>query len=263
MGNFRLLGFIILVVLLSRGVAFGEALPPKVGTVHTYVSHNAKYTVAIEILGYPDHSPALCTFTDSGKTVWSKQIPETPSKVVISENGQFIAMTNWGWYDEGASRSLSLYNGMGDLITEISFGDSKKGFEGLKWIRVLSISPDGNYCLIGTNTQAHALFTVYDSRKGELLWEKGYGFSEATEAKLSNNGEYILIATNDYHSQNMQFFLLNHQGLILYQKKLLKNFSWEVPDYLIFKDNGREFGIFDFNQGKFLVEPLLKTKGGN
>jgi hypothetical protein len=28
--------------------------------------------------------------------------------------------------------------------------------------------------------------------------------------------------------------------------------KWDVPDYLVFKDNGREFGIFDYNLGKFL-----------
>lgn len=256
-GKIRLISLCILIGLLSNATILGEALPLQPGTVILYTSQNARYTVSIKILGYPDSSPALCTFMDSGKIIWSKPIFETPSEVAISDNGQRIAMTNWGWYDEGASGSISFYNHQGDLLKEVPFRDPEKGFEGLKRIRVLAISPDGNYCAIGTDTKEDALFTVYDCRKGVMVWEKGYGFSEATEAKLSTNGEYILIATNDYYSQDMQFFLLDHQGLVLYQKTLPKNFSWDVPDYLRFKDNGIEFEILDYNLGKFLVEPLV------
>ena len=114
--------------------------------------------------------------------------------------------------------------------------------------------------MVGVNTTQHAFFSFYDCRTSELKWEKGYGFSEASEAKIANGGDYILIATNDYHSRNMQFFLLDRKGIVLYHKLLAKNFSCDVPDYLRFKDNGREFEIFDKNLGKFLVEPLLQIK---
>ncbi len=241
--------------LLSGGAVFGEAIPPKVGTVYTYSSCNTRFTISIEILGYPDNSPARCSLMDSGETVWSKMFFATPSEVAISDNGQCIVMTNWGWFDERASRSISIYNGAGELVKEIPFM-GPDGFESLKWVDMLAIAPDGSCCAIGTGSLKHALLAVYDCRKAELLWEKEYGFSEAVEAKFSNNGEYILIATNDYYSRDMSFFLLNHHGEVLYQKTIPQNYSWDVPDYLVFKENGREFCIFDINSGKYLVESL-------
>ena len=251
----RLFWVIALVFLLS-GIVFGEAFPPKVGTVKVYSSRNAKYTVSIRLLGYPDASPSECTFAASGKQVWTKLIPTTPSKVVISENGERIVMTNWGWYDEGGSQSLSIYNRMGELSKEIPFGQ-------MKWVRVLAISPDGSCCIVGVNTVQNAFFSLYDCQTGELKWEKGYGFSETSEAKVANGGDYILVATNDYHSGDMQFLLLDSKGVVLYHKLLAKNYSYDVPDYLRFKDNGKEFEFFDKNTNQYLVEPLLQNKGGN
>ena len=191
----------------------------------------------------------MCTFTESGSLLWSKLIPTTPSKVVISDNGKYIAMTNWGWYDEGGSSSLSIYDRSGDLIKEVSFGEPDKGLEGMKWVRVLTISPDGTFCMVGVNTTEHAVFSLYDCRTGALKWEKGYGFSEAYEAKISTGGDYSIIATDDYHSCDMQFFLLDRSGTVLYQKSLAKNLSWDVPDYLRFRDNGIEFEIFESKAG--------------
>ena len=204
----KFIGFGFVILLLYCTTVFGEAIPPEPGTVTSYASRNAKYTIAIKILGYPDRSPSECTYMESGIILWIKSIPTTPSKVVISDNGKYIAMTNWGWYDEGGSNSLSIYDRSGNLIKEASFEEPEKGIEGMKWIRVLTISPDGTYCMVGENTTEHAAFSLYDCRTGELKWEKGYGFSEAYEAKIANGGDYILIATDDYHSCNMQFFLL-------------------------------------------------------
>ena len=252
----RLISWGIFISLICCALVFGEAFPVQPGTVKVYSSRNAKYTVTIKLLGYPDSSPSECTFTAAGKELWTKLIPTTPSKVVISDNGQRIVMTNWGWYDEGGSQSLSIYNRMGELIKEVPFGQ-------MKWVRVLAVSPDGSCCIVGVNSVQNAFFSLYDCQTGELKWEKGYGFSETSEVKVANGGDYILVATNDYHSGDMQFFLLDSKGVVLYHKLLAKNYSYDVPDYLRFRDNGKEFEFFDKNANQYLVKPLLQNKGGN
>ncbi|NPV52949.1 MAG: hypothetical protein HPY71_05440 [Firmicutes bacterium] len=243
-------------VLTASRHTFADAIPPAPGTVETYTSQNGKYAVEIKILGYPDSSPCECTFKESGDISWTKEIPDTPNKVVISDNGETIAMTNWGWYDEGGSRSLSIYNKRGDLIKELSFGFTGMNNWGLKWVKVLAISPDGSYCMVGEDAEEKAVFSLYDCRTGELKWERGYGFSEASEAEIQEAGRYLLVATNDYSTRDMFFFLLDREGVTLWEKRIAKNFSWDVQDYLRFMDNGKEFAIFDLKSAKYITEPV-------
>ena len=244
-----------LFVLIRSGMTRAEAIPPEPGTVKLYSSPNHEYTIEIRILGYPDDSPSECTFKNSAAIIWSQMIPATPGKVAISDNGACIAMASWGWYDENGFRSLSIYNNKGELIQEIPFA--------MKWIHTLAMAPDGTYCMIGENGRKHARFSFYDCRTAVRQWEAEYGFAESSEVKIAANGLYILIATNDYDTGDMQFFLYNKQGVILWQRTLVKNYSsWDVPDYLQFRDNGKEFAFFDYHQGKFIIVNLPEQKGG-
>ena len=52
--------------------------------------------------------------------IFADAIPQAPGTV------ETYAVTNWGWYDEGGSRSLSIYNRRGDLIME----DGREPFMG-------------------------------------------------------------------------------------------------------------------------------------
>ena len=39
-------------------------------------------------------------------------------------------------------------------------------------------------------------------------------------------------------------------------RKMARNFSWDVQDYLRFMDNGKEFTIFDLKSAKYIIEPV-------
>ena len=260
--TFILLLTFISIFAISR-CAFAKAIPPEPGTLQSHVSHNGKFTVEIRIIGYPDSSPSDCTFKEGNQVIWSKQIPTTPGQVKISDNGEIIAMVNWGWYDEMGSKSLSFYDKKGDLIKEVSFGGDEFGMSPMKWVRNLTLSPDGTYCMVGSNGEEKALFSLYESKTGKLVWEKAFGYEETVEIKISDAAKFILVATSNYKSGgNMWFLLLNRDGGILWQKKISKNHSWDVEEYLRFKDNGKEFEIFNLVKNKFIFFALPADKGG-
>jgi len=52
--------------------------------------------------------------------------------------------------------------------------------------------------------------------------------------------------------------LLDTKGDILWQKEIEKNYSSDIKDYIRFKDNGKEFDIFDYFG---LGRDLMKHRG--
>jgi len=230
--------------------AFAKARAPEIGSIKTFVSENGRYNIGIKILGYPDGSLSICTFKEGSKIIWSKEIATTPGKVNISNNGKSIVMANWGWYDEGGFRGLSFYNSEGELLKDISFGD--KGKDSMLWIRETAISTDGMYYILGTDGREKAKIYLYEFSSANLLWANEYGFENAVEIEILGKGSPVLVATFDYNSGDMLFVMLNINGDMLWQKKIEKNFSWDIKDYLHLNDKGQSFEIFDKAMGQYI-----------
>lgn len=237
-------------VITLFNYAFAKRMPPELGSVETFLSENGRYSVEIKILGYPDMSPSKCTFKERDTIIWSKEIPTTPGKVNISNNGKAVVLANWGWYDEGGFRGLSFYNSKGELLKDISFGDKDKG--SMLWIRETAISPDGMHYIFGTDGREKAKLYLYEFESANLLWLKDYGFEKMVEIEISDKDGSILTATFNYNSGDMLFVLLNIDGDMLWQKKIEKNFSWDIKDYLHLSDNGENFEIFDRASRKYI-----------
>jgi hypothetical protein len=132
-------------MILPRVIS-AKALPPKIGAIKIFVSQNLKFSLEIKILGYPDRSPSECAFKEGDKVIWSKEIPRTPGIVDITDDGRYIAMVNYGWYDEGGYKSVSFYDRQGELIREIQFGNGNK--ESMIRIQKTGFSSNGKRYLI-------------------------------------------------------------------------------------------------------------------
>lgn len=246
---------IVGLVLSLQSPLFAKAAALKIGSIQKYYSANNQYSVMIKILGYPDSSPSKCSFMKGEKIIWSKQIPTTPGKVNISNNGKAIVMANWGWYDEGGLNSLSFYNNTGELIKEVALGERKDGL----WLGKAEISADGRlYVGMGSEYQKPFLF-LYDTRAADLLWKKEVGFEHPAEIEISDKNDLILAAHFQPNSGDMLFSLLDINGNILWQKKINENLDWGVKDYLHFKDGSSNFEIFDKASGKYI---LFENKNG-
>ncbi|MFH1368471.1 MAG: hypothetical protein ABII64_05020 [Elusimicrobiota bacterium] len=172
--------------------AFAEATVRDVGSIDTFTSENKRYSIDIKILGYPDRSssictPSICTFKKGDKILWSKEIPATPGKVNISDNGKYIAMANWGWYDEGGYAGLSFYGKDGGLIGNIAIDKNKEHF---KYIKKTAISRDGKYYLISELGRG-SILSLYDVKLSKLLW------TEEFDEKYSNNIDFKVLDSAD------------------------------------------------------------------
>ena len=60
--------------------SFWGGVSAKSGHGQVLLSRNAKYTISIRLLGYPDSSTSECTFTAAGKELSTKFIPTTPQQ---------------------------------------------------------------------------------------------------------------------------------------------------------------------------------------
>lgn len=228
--------------------AIALTIAPKVGSINTFISENGLYSIDVKFLGYPDGGPSECVFKEGDSIIWAKEISTTPGKVNISNNGKSIVLANWGWYDEGGFRSLSFYNGKGELLKMVDFGD--KGLDSMLWIMETAISPNGIYYIFGVGGQKRAEFYLYDCGSAKLLWRKEYGFENVVEIEISDKN--ILVATFDYDSSDMLYTLLNIKGNMLWQREIKGNHYWDIKDYLHLDSDGRNFEIFDKEKGEYI-----------
>ncbi|MFH0856161.1 MAG: hypothetical protein V1869_06635 [Candidatus Omnitrophota bacterium] len=230
--------------------SLAKRMPPKPGSVEFFSSENGRYSVEIENLGYPDNSPSRCAFKEGNRLIWSKEIPFTPGKASISDNGKCIALANWGMYDEGGFKGLSFYDNKGKVAKEISFGNSGKS--SMIWISQAAISPDGARYIFTENGRDKARLYLYDFASANLLWVKECGFAESAQIKVSSGPGVILAATFDYDTAGMLFVLLDARGAILWQKKIGNNFSPEIKNYFRLDAKGKNFAVFDKSAGRFI-----------
>lgn len=122
------------ICLLTDISAFSESGPPE--PLRKFFSDNGRFEVEVRLKGYPDTGPCECVFKDKGSIAWEKELRQVPGLVAVADNGKVVVMANWGWYDEGGYKSLSVYDEKGGLKGEINIEMS---------ISEIGISSDGKY----------------------------------------------------------------------------------------------------------------------
>lgn len=250
--------------LLFSATAFAEKMPVEAGKITVYKSPNGRYTVTVtaQVLG---GGLSSCALLEGEQVISSKRMDENPGKIAVSDNGETIAMLNWGWEDEGGSRSISFYDPKWNLIKETSFGGDFGGSDkgAMKWIDVLTLSPDGSYAAIGDGGKEISGVSLFNAKTGEWLWGKQFGLEDIREIAISKDGQYILITTYERGQFNVLVQLLDLSGNVLREKTLPKAFSYDVKNYFRFTDDGKGFEVFDKEKGTFSPEsfpaPFLES----
>ena len=238
-------------LLVTGGVSqlFAEMMPIEPGTVRSTTSPNGTFQLRVS---YDSHGGTSFSLSKGDTKLWSNSLSEHPGKVAISDNGQTVAVTTFGWEDEGGASGMNIYNEKGKVVKQVDFSHGGMSTEGLKWVALLEVSSDGKYIALGQDGRENAMITIYDAQTGlELLSQKA-GYERCAGVAIAPNVERTLLATRNYASSGMVFVLLDKTGNILGSKTIDKNFSYDVPVYVKFQENGSP-EIFDLKSGKFIT----------
>ena len=162
--------FLVLVIafVLACTSAFAKRAPSPVGSIDKFCSVNGEYCVEIKILGYPDSSPSECSFKKGNDTFWQKQIPTTPGLVNITDDGKYIILANWGWFDEGGYKSISIYSGDGVFLREIFFGENSTR-DGMFWAWGATISKDNKYYIFSVGQKEEFILDLNNCLDAPLI----------------------------------------------------------------------------------------------
>lgn len=233
----------------SQSVLASKILP-EAGSIETYKSANGKWSVDITNKGCPQDSSSDCAFFEGGHLQWQREIPLTPGKVLVADNGRSIVMTRWGCYDEDGAKGVLFYNKEGDLLKEAAFSDDPdKG--SLLWMDAFVMAADGSYCVVASHwrDRGEARLRLYNCLTGDLVWRRSYILEreiiEPVQVMIANEGRMILVAAYNYSTADMAYFVLNKQGDILWQDSVYKNFCWDKNDYIHMEEKGFYFEVFD------------------
>jgi hypothetical protein len=232
-----------------------EGMAYPVGKTDSFFSDNGVYEVMITY-GNPFASWSL---KKNGQVLWNRPLMGEPGGAAVSDNGELITLSLWGWRDEGGSSGIAVYNGQGEAVREIMFRNAD-GSESLRWVRRTAISPEGSRIAIGQNGREGALVTMFDATSGNLLWETKAGLPEIDDVRVGAKGEYTLAATSRYGHGNMEFVLLDKQGKVVWHEKRSRNLSWDVKMYVRFLADGKGFEIYDLKSKSYQKRrfPALK-----
>lgn len=243
--NRKILSLVILVFFIALSpflYAKAEGLAIPSGTIKTFSSENRVYSIDIKILGYPDKSPSECTFKKGEEILWTKELSTTPGFVDISNDGKYFIFANWGWYDEAGFKSISFYNGFGELLKTVELGG------GLRWLSKTCLSGNGNYYLTADHSSQVTLYRVPTQT---IVWDKKIGLTQTDNILTSQAGDYILISTFDYPEYNVNFSYLDKAGKLLWKKEIIRGYSWD-KNLIWLSENGLNFKIRDLNQKMWL-----------
>lgn len=231
---------------LWAGFGYAKMKPGEPGTIMMYQSDNKRYEVEI---AFGDRGMNLWRLKENGKILWDNALSEDYASVAIADNGETIAVTTWGWQDEGGVNGVTFYNKKGQLARTVSFPEAS-----LKWIGAMAVSPDGKYFALGESMKDEARITLYDVSAGKVVWEKQGGNEDVAEIKISPSAKHVLVTTHKDSGPGMMFLLFDKKGKILWQKDLDDYYSPDVKCYLRFKDKEEAFEIFDPKTGAFFSE---------
>ncbi len=255
----KLIFFTVFMIMFSTSALarMAERMPDQPGSVDTYCSDNGKYEVSIT---YGKHLLSW-SFKENGKVLWSEPLMNEPGAAAISDNGEAITLPLWGWRDEGGSSGVAVYNRKGELVKEVHFKGELPGTESLRWVHETRLSPDGKYFIIGENGKESSSVTLFNATTGEIVWEKKVGLPEMVQVKVTKEGKYALVTTNEDKDRRMEFLLLDSSGIEIWRKKMTHNFSYDVKHYIKFNDDGSGFEIYDLKSGKYISEKIPTVKG--
>jgi hypothetical protein len=224
-------------------------MPIEPGTVRIYESSNGKFQARVS---YGQHGTSSLSLYEMNTERWRVSHIEHPGTIAVSDNGQTVVMTTFGWEDEGGASGLAIFNAKGDPLKPIEFSEGNLSKAGIKWVKVLQVSSDGKYIAVGEGLRENSKVTVYDAQTGFQVLNQEAGYQNCVGISMSLGAERTLLATRNNES-GMIFALLDKTGKILGSKMIDKNFSYNVPVYVKFQEN-RVPEIFDLKSGKFVTE---------
>lgn len=224
------------------------------GTAALYPSPNGRFIVKAA-------GPGGVSLREGDKILWSEPFLDV-SKAAVSDDGGTVAVTLWGWKDEGGSEAIAFYDGKGALIGKESFGgplgSTDKG--AMKWVKRLVLSPDGVFCALGENGKEKSRVTLYNARKGVFLWERLFGLEEIESMAIHPSGRIILIATRGRDTQDMLYLLSDAKGEIVWNKKVRRNFTYDVKDLCRFSADGKQLEVYVDAEKRHLAFPVPTDK---
>ena len=255
------LTFLVIFCIISVTNVRADRNPWKAGVQESYFSSNEKFELKVSPLrDLIIDGPSAAIFIKEGQERWSKNLPSTPGFVDISNDGNFIVLANWGWFDEGGFKSLSFYDGDGNLLRDVPFASPGR------WLWQARISEDGRYYVIGDGNgrEGGVEITLYDVAKQSELWTKGIGLESLDNVLISSDGKYSLVSTFNMDCKkwffvvdvclapkDVEFTYLESSGNILWRFKNENGYAWE-QEFIKLSNDGVSFQIYDLKNKKWL-----------
>lgn len=234
--------------------AYAERALLQPGAIKEYFSENKNYRLEIKYLGEHPDKIVEATLYEKDIKKWQKFYPVHPGLINVADNGSRIVFANWGWYDEGGFKSLTICDGQGNVLKELAFSEiqeSKRGKDAMLWLRDSAISSNGYYYAMGTYGKEKAEIYLLNVQKPRFLWHQTCGYERLEDIKVFESGA-VLAATSDYPSGKLLFTVLNNLGRGLWEKSCGWRINYAVAaDYL--KIEGDSFGILNTLDNNFIT----------
>lgn len=209
-----------------------------------YPSMNGRFVVRVA-------DPGGVSLREGDKVLWNDPFLDV-SHAAVSDDGGTVAVTLWGWKDELGSEAIAFYDRKGEPTAKIPFG--------MRWVRRLSISPGGSLCALGQNGVDTARVTLYDTRKGAPLWDKKFGLPEIEALAIQPSGRKLLIATRDRDTQDTLFQVADDGGELLWERKVEKNFTYDVKEIGRFSADGSRIELYFDAEKRYREFPVPTSK---
>lgn len=233
-------------LLLQSGTASSKAKLPEPGTVKTFLSPSGTYRMDVKILGNPDRDPSACTFKRGDSVLWTKELPTTPKKVEIADDGSGFAFLNYYNYDEGWVRGVSFYAGDGRLLKTIDFvGKGERTPR--EWVRNCALSKSRAFVALSVRTKSSLI--CYSLPGVRELWKRSVGRGKVYEMLTDDASTVVLLSLYDtLDFKFIRFLLLDREGRTLWSPEARKGCNLEAhgwPRIINLSRDGSSFQVFD------------------
>jgi hypothetical protein len=221
------------------GAAVAERLPAPPGSARSYPSPNGRFSVRAA-------EPYGVSLREGDKVLWNEPFLDASSGAV-SDDGSVVAVTLWGWKDEGGSEGIAFYDGKGTETGKELFGGPRGHGDkaSMKWVKRLVLSPDGALCALGEDGREKARVTLYDARKGAFLWGRPFGLEEVAGVAFPPSGRtLLLVATYDRATRDMVCLLVDGKGEVAWEKAVAKNFTYDAKEPCRFSADGKQVELY-------------------
>ncbi len=258
----KLVHNITLLTILFLGITvtplFADRQSPKAGDIISFFSLNRVFQADVILQPIIIDSPSEVIYKKEGVILWKKKLPSTPGFVNISDDGKYIVMANWGWYDEGGFKDLTFYDGNGNLLREIKFAHPGR------WIGKTKMSSNGQKYSVANNGKEHAEITLYDVTNQRELWSKNVGLESLGDIAISRDGAHILVSTYNLNCKKSWFFItvcdspkdaeftyLDISGNLIWSQRLENGYGWN-QDFIDLSEDGVSFKVYDLKNKRWV-----------